>query len=93
MSASIPPATGSGWRARRGGRSRRPPDRRRQRRGEILLEALDAGFAVSLKTQQRAPRRVAEAAGVVLADHQADDLGQIDVDVHQDIALDVEAHL
>jgi hypothetical protein len=65
----------------------------RQRRGEILLEALDAGLAVSLKTQQRAPRRVAEAAGVVLADHQADDLGQIDVDVHQDVALDVEEHL
>jgi len=32
-------------------------------------------------------------AGVVLADHQFDDLGQIDVDMHQDIALDVEAHL
>jgi hypothetical protein len=69
------------------------PIGRRQRRGEILLEAIDAGYAVSLGTQQRAPRRVAEAAGVVLADHQADDLGQIDVDVHQEIALDVEADL
>jgi len=43
-------------------------------------EALDAGFAVSLKTQQRAPRRLAEAAGVVLADHQVNDLGQIDAE-------------